>query len=77
MVDSFTGIARWRLLEEAVHRNVAETELALDWLIKQGFLIEEAIAGSQTVFRLNPEKQREAEHLVQSGQDSGTDADTA
>ena len=75
VVDTFTGIARWRLLEEVVDRNVATTDLALDWLIKQGFLIEETIVGSPNVFRLNPEKRSEAERLVKSGRDFWTDVD--
>lgn len=64
VVDSLTGLARWRLLEEAVDRSVARTEAALSWLIKNGFLIEEKIAGSESVYRLNPEKRSEAELLL-------------
>ena len=69
MADSFHGIARWRVLQEAVQRNIAATESALNWLIKEGFLIEETIAGSQSVFRLNMEKKSEAEQLVEGDED--------
>jgi hypothetical protein len=76
VADSFAGIARWRLLEEAVERSVARTETALRWLIAEGFLIEETIAGSRSMYRLNPEKRDEAERLVQGGQDSETGVGT-
>lgn len=77
VVDSFTGIARWRLLENAVDRSVASTEVALSWLIQNGFLSEEKIAGSESVYRLNPARRREAEGLVQRGKDSQRDSTTA
>jgi len=70
VVDSFSGIARWRLLEDSVSRSVASTEAALNWLIQNGFLIEEKIAGSQSVYRLNPGKREEAAGLLQHGEDS-------
>jgi hypothetical protein len=62
--DSLEGIARWRLLEEAIHRNVVETEAALEWLVKQGFLIESAEARTGRLFRLNPERTNQAELLL-------------
>lgn len=65
VVDSFGGIARWRLLEDEVNRSLASTEAALNWLIQNGFLIEEKIAGSQSVYRLNPGKREEAKGLVE------------
>jgi hypothetical protein len=72
VADSFNGIARWRLLEDAVDRNVAATEEALVWLIDQGFLTEEPIAGSQSVFRLSSEKRSEAESLVRGERNPGS-----
>ena len=65
VVDSFGGIARWRLLEDEVNRSLANTEAALNWLIQNGFLIEEKIAGSQSVYRLNAGKRDEAEGLLE------------
>lgn len=59
--DNLVGIARWRLLEEAVHRTVAATESALRWLIAQGYLQEVPVQGTETIFQLNPEKREEAE----------------
>jgi hypothetical protein len=58
--DSLTGIARWRLLEEAVQRSVAKTEGALRWLLEQGYLRQVRMRGSEGIFRLNPEKLRDA-----------------
>ena len=59
--DNLVGIARWRLLEEAVHRTVAATESALRWLIAQGYLKEVPVQGKEHIFQLNPEKREEAE----------------
>jgi hypothetical protein len=58
--DSLEGIARWRLLEEAIHRNVFETEEALAWLVAQGYLVEFVHAHAGRLFRLNVEKKTEA-----------------
>ena len=62
--DSLTGIARWRLLEEAVQRSVTKTEAALQWLLEQGYLRQVQIHGGEGVFSLNPEKRREAESFL-------------
>ncbi len=63
-VDSLEGIAEWRLLEEAVHRNVVETEEALQWLVKEGFLIETLHPHSGRLFSLNAEKMMKAKSLL-------------
>jgi hypothetical protein len=65
VADSLEGIARWRLLEEAIHRNVAETEEALRWLVKEGYLIETTHSHSGRLFQFNTEKQSDAESLLQ------------
>jgi hypothetical protein len=59
--DNLVGIARWRLLEEAVHGTVVATEGALRWLIAQGYLQEVPVQGTENIFQLNPEKREEAE----------------
>lgn len=62
--DSLEGIARWRLMEQAIHRTIVETEDALDWLVEQGYLIEVAHQGSRPLFHLNPEKEQAAGALL-------------
>lgn len=62
--DNLEGIARWRLLAEAIHRSVEETSMVLEWLVSQGVLLKLAPAGSEPVFCLNQEKQGEAEALL-------------
>jgi len=64
--DSVEGIARWRLLEEAIHHKVLETQKALEWLVEQGFLIEVAEPHTGRLFRLNPERQGQAEALLEA-----------
>jgi hypothetical protein len=63
-VDSLEGIARWRLLEQAIHKKVIETQKALEWLLEEGFLVEVRGAHTGRLFRLNPEKQNVAEQMV-------------
>ena len=69
--DSLTEIARWRLMQEAVRRSVESTQAALDWLIAEGYVNEETRMGTNSLFRLNPERRSEAEALLDEGQGMG------
>ena len=71
--DSLEGIARWRLLEEAIHRKVMETKDAVEWLVKEGFLIETAHPSTGKLFRLNPERRNQAELLVEESGEGSPD----
>ena len=62
--DSLEGVARWRLLEDAVRRRVESTERALRWLVHHGFLREMSTTGTGAIFSLNPERQAEAERFL-------------
>ena len=62
--DDLEGVARWRLLEEAIHRTVDETEQALDWLVRSGFLEEIDTAAGAHVFRMNEDRRKEAEEFL-------------
>lgn len=64
--DSLYGVARWRLLEEAVQRSVETTERALRWLVDHGFLLERPSHVAEPTFQLNPEKSAEAERFLRS-----------
>jgi len=64
--DSLEGVARWRLLEEAVQRRVQGTHQALGWLVRHGFLREVTTAGTGAIFSLNPDRQSEAERFLGS-----------
>jgi hypothetical protein len=66
-VDSLTEIARWRLMQETVRRCVEDTQIALDWLIKEGYMREEPRVGTESLFHLNPERRGDAESLVEEG----------
>jgi hypothetical protein len=62
--DTLEGVARWRLLEDRVQRSVEGINDALDWLVAQGFLLQELTAGSGAIFRLNQQRISEAEELL-------------
>ena len=70
-LDDLEGIARWRLLEEAIRAKVAETDRALHWLVERGFLRQTARLGSPPLFGLNPEKADDARTLLASGDPAG------
>ena len=65
-LDSLEGIARWRLLEQAIHKNLTETQEALEWLVSRGYVVEEGRPSTPRMFRLNPDKLHEAESLMKS-----------
>jgi hypothetical protein len=68
--DDLEGVARWRLLNEIVTRQVDDTRRALQWLVARGFLCEAKTLGTEAIYRLNEEKTQEArEFLAASRQD--------
>lgn len=70
MADTLEGIARWRLMNETIHRSVEETNEALEWLTEQGFLARVPRAGAGMIFRLNPDKRDGAELFLARLQES-------
>lgn len=62
--DSLEGLARWRLLEQVIHRNVVDTKKAVEWLVKRELLIESSDLSQGRLFRLNPGRRDEAELLI-------------
>ncbi len=63
-VDSLEGVARWRLLDEAVHHRVNATHEALRWLVERGVLRQAQGPGLKPVFWLDPDRKEEAERLL-------------
>ena len=64
--DSLTEIVRWRLTQEAIRRTVEDTQMALNWLLAEGYVHEEVRAGTESIFRLNPAQREEAEAFLQA-----------
>ena len=62
--DTSEGFARWRLLEQYVEHTMRETEVALEWLVRHGFLREIPRPAGPPVFVMNPERRREAADFV-------------
>ena len=63
-IDSIEGVARWRVMEEQIHRSLEQTQSALAWLLSEGYLEELAIAGPGRIVRLNPERQAVAARFI-------------
>ena len=73
--DDLEGIARWRLLNQTIFRDVEETSQALDWLVQHGFLGRVSRTGSGNIFQLRPEHRAEAEaFLGDSEKEQGSDS---
>ncbi len=62
--DDLEGIARWRLMSEAIRRSVEDTNRALEWLAEEGFLVRDTTAGAGPIFRLNPVNRVRAETFL-------------
>ena len=71
--DTLEGVARWRLLRDAVHRGVEETAEAIEWLVAEGFLNENPTTYSKPIYTLNTEAIHKAERLL--GEDQGPSKD--
>jgi hypothetical protein len=63
-VDSIEGVARWRVMEEQVHRSLEQTQSALAWLLSEGYLEELQTAGTSRIVRLNPHRQAVAARFL-------------
>jgi hypothetical protein len=62
--DTLEGVARWRLMDEAIRRTLDETEAALEWLVRQGYLARSVFPGGTVSFRLNPGRAEEARRYL-------------
>jgi hypothetical protein len=67
--DTTEGLARWRLLEEYVEKTTRETEQALEWLVREGYLSARTGPGNRRVFTLNADRRQEAETFIADPED--------
>ena len=67
--DDLEGVARWRLLNQTIHRDVTETSQALDWLVQRGFLDRVSRTGSGTIFHLRTDHRAAAEAFLEESED--------
>jgi hypothetical protein len=63
--DTVEGVARWRLLDEKIYRNVEQVTRALAWLVEHGLLVEVPLPSSRTAFRLNATAREQIERFLQ------------
>jgi hypothetical protein len=67
--DTTEGLARWRLLEEYVEKTTRETEQALEWLVREGYLSVRTGPGNRSVFTLNADRRLDAATFVADPED--------
>lgn len=65
--DTIEGVARWRLLDERIERNVTQVSRAIEWLVGRGFLVQELTLPSTSIFRLNQLEHQEADRFLKVG----------
>lgn len=59
--DTYEGIVRWRLQEEAIRQTTEETMRALDWLVDRGYIRMKPVLHGAPVFCLDEAHATEAE----------------
>lgn len=72
--DTLEGIARWRLIEEAIHRTTEETAQAVDWLESRGYLKRVPTVGSAQLFVLDQTRATEAAEFLSKTKPNGGSA---
>lgn len=65
--DTIEGVARWRLLDERIERNVTQVSRAIEWLVCRGFVVQEFTSPSTSIFRLNQLEHRDASRFLKVG----------
>jgi hypothetical protein len=61
--DTLEGVARWRLMDEVIHRHLEQVARAVDWLVSQGLLVQVSTP-SAVIFRLNDQRSTQAERFL-------------
>ena len=65
-IDTQQGIARWRLLDQAIHHQMQQVSQAMEWLVTEGFLVRvPTTAPEDAVFRLNRERTEQTREFVE------------
>ena len=63
--DSVEGVARWRLVDQAIHNNLERVARAVAWLVSKELLVEESTSPSTLVVRLNKQRLGQIERFLQ------------
>lgn len=61
--DDLEGVARWRLMSQAIYRDLQETSAALEYLVGRGLLTRVSRPGA-AFFRLQAEQRAGAEAFL-------------
>jgi hypothetical protein len=72
-MDNLEGLARWRLLDERIHRGLERVSRAVAWLVSRGVLLQEEAGTSSAVFRLNTARRADVDKLLEAIEVEKTD----
>ena len=54
--DTLEGILEWWLTERCVKSQMQKVQSAIEVLVRHGLVLENAIAGSESTYQVNPER---------------------
>jgi hypothetical protein len=64
--DTLEGIAEWWLLQSKIEEAVKRVSEAVEWLVANGYLLENRVTGSKTIYEINPTKRDEAMKFLET-----------
>ena len=62
--DDLEGVTRWRLPDQRIYETMRSTKNALDWLVREGFLVKESRPWCGDIYRLNVDMQGKANSFI-------------
>lgn len=62
--DDLEGVTRWRLPDQRIYETLRTTKNALEWLVREGFLVKESKPWCGDIYRLNVEMQGKANSFI-------------
>ena len=63
--DDLEGVTRWRLPDQKIYETMQTTEEALEWLVREGFLVKNSKPWHGDIYSLNAQKLEDATSFIE------------
>src|SRR5262252_6632521 len=63
--DDLEGVTRWRLPDQKIYETLQTTEQALEWLVREGFLVKNSKPWHGDIYSLNAQKLGDATSFIE------------
>ena len=63
--DDLEGVTRFRLPDQKIYETMQTTEEALEWLVREGFLVKESKPWHGDIYRLNMQRHDDATSFIE------------